>query len=75
MPPLLWLAGIPWGEAQTAGPLMGAKTVRYPSAMRATGIRVAIAVMRMASHEPLARNLPPGLNATEETSSAWAFRR
>ncbi|MGQ0593974.1 MAG: NupC/NupG family nucleoside CNT transporter [Gammaproteobacteria bacterium] len=27
MAPLVWLAGIPWGEAQTAGALMGTKTV------------------------------------------------
>jgi len=27
MTPLAWLAGIPWGEAQTAGALMGTKTV------------------------------------------------
>ncbi|MGH8606931.1 MAG: nucleoside transporter C-terminal domain-containing protein [Gammaproteobacteria bacterium] len=25
--PLGWLAGIPWGEAQAAGALMGIKTV------------------------------------------------
>ncbi|MGH8480690.1 MAG: NupC/NupG family nucleoside CNT transporter [Gammaproteobacteria bacterium] len=27
MAPLVWFAGIPWGEAQTAGALMGTKTV------------------------------------------------
>ncbi len=27
MAPLVWLAGIPWGEAETAGALMGTKTV------------------------------------------------
>jgi concentrative nucleoside transporter, CNT family len=27
MAPLVWLAGIPWGEAQAAGALMGTKTV------------------------------------------------
>jgi CNT family concentrative nucleoside transporter len=27
MAPLVWLAGVPWGEAMTAGALMGTKTV------------------------------------------------
>ena len=27
MAPLVWLAGVPWPEAQTAGALMGTKTI------------------------------------------------